>query len=244
MIDTDRPSPIGSPEEAFEIAIAQLRDCGAKDVLDCPAGRGALTWRLIEAGLNVTCADIRPESLEISDQTCDFADLNESLPYGEDSFDAIVCLNGLHRVWARGKALAEFSRILRPGGHIVITFCNPGNLSHRLAYFLSGTAMHDMVGPPITQDPYSENPASTYRFPLTVAHIASLADKVSLEITSIGSCNLSMKSLALAPLALGPLLFRAIAPKTFRNKCYLKETTSFHTLFSDFVVVALRKKVS
>ena len=223
MPDISRPSAIGSPEEAFEVALAILKASGAEDVLDCPAGRGAFAWRLIESGVQVTCADIFPKGFEISEKICDFTDLNVSLPYDEESFDAVVCLNGLHRVWARGKAMAEFSRVLRPGGHFIVTFCNPGNLSHRLAYFLSGTAMHDMVGPPITQQPYIDNPASTYRFPLSIAHIASLSDNVSLEITSIGSCNLSLKSLALAPLAIGPLLYRAIASKSFRDKCFLKD---------------------
>jgi SAM-dependent methyltransferase len=212
-----------------------------KRVLDCPAGYGAFTARLITAGFDVSCCDILPRAFQMKEPVCDFADLNESLPYPDSAFDAVVCLNGLHRVWARGRAIAEFSRVLQPGGHLILTFCNAANIIHRLLYALSGVPMIDMVGPPMTQEPYDEAPATSFRFPLTVNHVASVARHASMEIIKIDSCVLSIKSIVLAPLALGPLLFKVFAGRVYRDIACIDDATRFHALFSDFIVIVLRK---
>ncbi len=240
-MDTQPPKAIGSPESAFSSTMNILKNINAKSVLDCPAGHGAFSKQLIEGGFDLTCCDIDPESFNLSDVKCDFADLNKELPYNDNSFDAVVCLNGLHRVWARGRAMREFSRVLKPGGHLIVTFCNPSSITHRLTYLLSGTDLFDTVGPPLTQDPEAENPEATFRYAMSIAHFASSVKSVGMEISSIGSCQLSLSSVCLFPLAIFPLLFHPIAPKRFKETCFTKETSNLSSLFADFLIVSARK---
>lgn len=234
------PPAIGSPGQAFAAALRLIRTYHSTRILDCPAGYGAFAGRLLDAGLDVSCCDIRPEDFQL-DHPCEYADLNDKLPYADQSFDAVACLNGLHRVWARGRAMAEFARVLRPGGHLILTFCNASNLVHRLHYLLSGVPMIDMVGPPMTQQPYDAAPAGSFRFPLAVNHVASVAKVTGMEIARVESCMLSLKSVALAPLAMGPVLFRLAVPREYREVACVDVGTRFHALFSDFVLLSLKK---
>ena len=47
--------------------------------------------------------------------------LAESLPFASGSFDAVVCANSFHYFRQPREALAEFRRVLRPGGWLVLT---------------------------------------------------------------------------------------------------------------------------
>ena len=55
------------------------------------------------------------------------ADLNNNLPFHEDSFDRIVCVNALYNLKDQEKTLAEFNRVLRPSGVLVLTTSKKGN---------------------------------------------------------------------------------------------------------------------
>ncbi|MGI6020923.1 MAG: class I SAM-dependent methyltransferase [Lachnospiraceae bacterium] len=44
----------------------------------------------------------------------------EALPYGENCFDAVVYINGLHVVEKPERALYEIRRVLKPGGILII----------------------------------------------------------------------------------------------------------------------------
>jgi len=229
--------PIGSPRKAYDAALQTVVQLNARQVLDCPAGQGAFSERLLAAGCDVTCCDILPDQFKLSNVACQFADLNNQLPYEDDRFDAITCLNGLHRVWARGRATREFARVLKPGGHLILTFVNNANLAHRMTYLLSGSVTYNTIGPPHVCLPDSETPSAWHRYPMTVAHIASTFASVGLQWRHAHSVGMSRMSLALAPVAIAPLLFRLFAPDRYKAFCYLEKSTSPHVLFGDYLVV-------
>ena len=110
--ETPIPGAIGSPPRVFDIALAVVKQAGARKVLDCPAGEGPFSQYLIQAGLEVTACDIYPDQFAVSEIECVLGDMNGELPFDDGAFDAVVCLNGLQRVWARGQALKEIARVL------------------------------------------------------------------------------------------------------------------------------------
>lgn len=234
------PEPIGSPLAAYDATLELIERLGARRVLDCPAGRGAFAWRLVQHGFDVACADIDPAQFELR-MPCAFADLNESLPFDDGEFDAVTCQNGLHRVWARGRAVRELARVTRSGGHVVFTFANYCNLWRRLVYLLSGSVVHDVNGPPHNFYPDAQNPAACYRYPMSVAQVISAMRSAGLETPSPTAFRWHLKSALLAPLCALPYAFRAVAPSEYRRYAYLAEANSAHVLFGDFLIVYGRK---
>ena len=57
------------------------------------------------------------------------------LPFGDDVFDVVVSFSVIDHIpsaEARAAAVAEMCRVLRPGGHLVLTLPNRWNLPHHL----------------------------------------------------------------------------------------------------------------
>ena len=65
-------------------------------------------------------------------------DLDERLPVADATFDAVVSLEGIEHLLLPARCLAEFCRILRPGGVLVLTTPNINNLQSRWHYLMTG----------------------------------------------------------------------------------------------------------
>ena len=118
--------------EAEAEALAAARLAGVEpggDVLDCPCGYGRHSIPLARAGYRVVGADRSPVLLEEARRRAGEygpawveADHRE-LPFADGSFDAV--LNLFSSLGYRGEdgdrqTLAEFRRVLRPGGALVV----------------------------------------------------------------------------------------------------------------------------
>jgi SAM-dependent methyltransferase len=113
------------------LAAARLAGCepGA-DVLDCPCGYGRHSIPLAGAGFHVVGADRSPVLLEEARRRAGEGEWprwveadHRELPFADASFDCV--LNLFTSLGYRGEAgdrqtLAEFRRVLRPGGALVV----------------------------------------------------------------------------------------------------------------------------
>ena len=77
-------------------------------VLDAPCGTGVLTQFLLDLGWEVHCADIDAGHMKVDSVPFTTINLNRAIGFGEESFDAVVCANGLHRLFNPGGAISEF----------------------------------------------------------------------------------------------------------------------------------------
>ncbi len=111
---------------------------GKGKVLDIPAGDGTLCRRLNEAGYDIAAADLFPEEFQLPGHEAVRADMNERLPFDDDSFDGLVCQEGVEHVEDLASFFRECRRVLRDGGYLWITTPNFMDLSGRLSYFLTG----------------------------------------------------------------------------------------------------------
>ena len=70
--------------------------------------------------------DISPKMVETAGKKLGgAADLQqgdaENLPFGDNSFDIVICNDSFHHYPDPGKALSEFMRVLRPGGTLLVS---------------------------------------------------------------------------------------------------------------------------
>lgn len=86
----------------------------AEDVLDVYCGTRPYD-DLMPRGARVTGLDIPGNPYGLADVVTD-----EFLPFPEESFDLVMCIEGFHYVSDPEQAVAEFARVLRPGGHAVV----------------------------------------------------------------------------------------------------------------------------
>jgi SAM-dependent methyltransferase len=107
-------------------------------ILDAPAGTGAISKQLHEAGFEVYAADIAPELFKLPGVQCKKADLNFNLPYEDGFFDYILNSNGIEHLEDQYNFVRECYRILKPNGKLLITTPNILNLKARVAYLLLG----------------------------------------------------------------------------------------------------------
>ncbi len=243
-----KPSPIGSPPGAFALALDALHECGARTVLDCPAGEGVFSQRLLQESFAVTAADILPDNFRCEDMSCDFADLNDTLSYPDASFDAVVCLNGLQRIWARSRAIEELTRVLKPGGTLVISFPNVSDIRRRLLFLLTGSVTWSVIGPPHAFVPGATNPASCFRYVMTPADVLAAVSSCGLECQSVHATHYAKGSLAAIPLALLPAMLRWCSPRRIgrvydREQFALGYANSLAGLLGAFLVVVAKKAV-
>jgi SAM-dependent methyltransferase len=65
-------------------------------------------------------------------------DLIRGLPYPDESFDLVVITEVLEHLENHRAAIAELARVLRPGGHLVLTTPNIMRLDSRIGFMLAG----------------------------------------------------------------------------------------------------------
>ncbi|WP_405990268.1 class I SAM-dependent methyltransferase [Streptomyces sp. NBC_00986] len=93
--------------------------------LDAACGTGRHTAHLHRLGHRVTGVDASPEMLARARERLPDVDLRQAdlrqLPLPDDAVDTVVCALALTHVPDLAVVLAEFARVLRPGGHLVIS---------------------------------------------------------------------------------------------------------------------------
>jgi len=140
--NTDRPpAPIARPE-IHETVARILHPFPRGKLLDVPAGEGALSVRLSEAGFQVQACDLYPEIFKVPGIPVQRGDLSGILPYRDAEFQYITCLEGLEHIENPHQAVREFARMLAPGGHIVISVPHILNIEERVKWLLNGYTSH------------------------------------------------------------------------------------------------------
>lgn len=129
-------------------------------VLDIAAGTGVSSLEFHRAGVQVVSADfslgmLRAGSRKNPQLAFVAADATR-LPFADDSFDAVTMSYGLRNVRDYPAALAEFARVTRPGGRLVVNeFSRPVNPAFRRAY-----VEYLMAAIPAMARRFSSNPDS------------------------------------------------------------------------------------
>ena len=101
---------------------------GDESLLDVGCGDGGVARLLHERVGAVVAVDVEPFAswADAAGLTFRVAD-GEELPFGDDSFDVVHSKDSLHHMEHPDRAVAEFQRVVRPRGHVLITEANRYN---------------------------------------------------------------------------------------------------------------------
>lgn len=112
--------------------VAELAVPGGK-ALDLPAGNGLLAGALAAKGFQVTRADINRAHADYV-----YVDMSQPLPFPDQTFDAVTCLEGLEHLVNPAALISEFARVVSPGGVVVVSTPNVTSMYSRLSFLSSG----------------------------------------------------------------------------------------------------------
>lgn len=115
-------------QSTLDAALAAIPATGAQELMDVACGTGMLAERLAERrpDLRVTGIDISPDMLAVARHRLPGGQFDwkvgkaEALPVEGESYDVLTCNSAFHLVQAPEQALAEFHRVLKPGGVFVL----------------------------------------------------------------------------------------------------------------------------
>lgn len=102
-------------------------------ILDAGCGEGYLSRLFAERGATITGIDASAELVEAAKGhklttelpvSFDIGSV-DSLPYDADAFDLVICNHVINDLQEPARAIAEFARVLRPGGRVIIMMLHP-----------------------------------------------------------------------------------------------------------------------
>ena len=139
---TPTSPPPRARHEIHTKVLAMIRglDCSAGHAFDAPLGPGALARELLALGWRVSGVDLDLQQSDGLPASVDRrkANLNEPLPFDDAKFDLVTSLEGIEHVENHFLMLRELGRLTKPGGHLIISTPNIGNLEDRLNFLLRG----------------------------------------------------------------------------------------------------------
>jgi len=181
-------------------------------VLDLGCAGGFMAEALTDKGANVTGIDPAAQAITAATarakhmgQAIQYdVGLGENLPYPDDHFDAVVCVDVLEHVTDLTEVLAQVARVLKPGGLFLYDTINR-NMIARLATI---TIAEDVLGllPKGTHDP------SMFIKPRELRDALSKAGLVVGPQTGLGPRGLNMRGdITFGQLPIKAVLYMGIA---------------------------------
>lgn len=185
-----------------------------KTVLDLGCAGGFMAEALAEKGAQVTGIDPAAQAIDVARAHAASARHNirydvgvgESLPYEEEAFDYVVCVDVLEHVQDLDQVLREVARVLRPGGLFLFDTINRNPIA-RLATI---TMAEDVLGllPKGTHDP------EMFIKPAELRAALKRANLVPGPFTGLGPRRINRRAdFVFGPLPLQAVLYMGLARK-------------------------------
>lgn len=240
MQATATVKPIVSPaplaHQAIHDTVVQiLNDKPRGALLDVPAGEGALAARLIDAGFDVRCCDLYPEIFRLDGVDIHPGNLDAELPFSDQSFDYVTCLEGLEHIENPQQAMREFARVLKPGGQLIVSVPNILNIEERLKWLLYGYTSHFK---PITRagrdklraDYDNREEIAAHVNPIGYSELRYILEKHGFEIASVHRDKPKSNAWLYWPIVVGIKLLAKLTPRLKRDERWTDELASNEVL--------------
>lgn len=211
-----QPLQIIGVERSHDTLLKILETKSPAKILDVPAGQGVLAAYLKEKGWDVHAADIDPGNFRLAGVPFTQVNLNRKLPFADSSFDAVSCVNGLHRLMFPEIAIREFARMLRAEGTLYINLNNYSSIRKRLRFLLTGTIDQALESQECIQT--IDDPEANIRLPLMYPRLHSMLQRSGFNVVDVKPAAISTLDRLLRPAALLVQVAGHTFPSSYRDR--------------------------
>jgi 2-polyprenyl-3-methyl-5-hydroxy-6-metoxy-1,4-benzoquinol methylase len=118
------PAELDADDPQLAEVLEWFGDIENKNILDAGCAKGRFSKALVDMGAKIKGIDPSESFISIArenvpDAEFDIASVTD-IPYDDNSFDGVLCLEVLEHVPDTEKAISEMARVLKPGGKIII----------------------------------------------------------------------------------------------------------------------------
>ncbi len=190
-----------APEGVHQKVLELLTGMPPGWLLDAPAGQGRLSFLLEERGFKTFLGDLQRENLLFRNGRALQMDLNDPLPFKNESFDYIASLEGIEHLENPHHLIKEFSRILKKNGIVILSTPNVMTIKSRWRFFFySYLDFFRYFGPvPSTERHYIDSYDHQHINPLFYGELKWIIKKGGLRIIKIETNRLVRKGRVLHP---------------------------------------------
>ena len=242
------PLPISRPG-LHDTVMGILNPLPRGRILDCPAGEGALTERLVAAGFEAQACDLYDELFRLDGVEIKKGDLSGTLPYASWSFDYITSLDGLEHIDSPPQAFREYRRLLKPGGHLVVSVPNIMNVEERLKWLVFGYTSHfkplsEQFKAKIAHDTAGKNEISVHANPIGYSELRYHLERNGFEIQGVYRDRVKANQWLYFPVTLLIRLVAALTPQARQQDRWTRELASDPVLLggNTLIIHAILKK--
>lgn len=234
--------------EIHDTVVNIFRGLPKGTILDAPAGEGALAERLSELGFEVCCCDLYPQIFKLKDLDIREGDLDALLPYEDQAFGSIVCIEGLEHIENPANAVREFARLLKPGGKLVISIPNILNVEERLKWLFSGYTSHfkplsASVRAEITKRFGGMEEIAVHANPISYSELRYLLERNGFKLEHLFIDKPKKKSILLLPVALLIRLISGTRSTKSRQERWSDELNSREVLMGGNTLIFQAQKL-
>jgi SAM-dependent methyltransferase len=235
-------------EGAHETVANILRDSTRGRLLDVPTGHGALAVRLQQLGFEVFGCDLYPKIFDAKNIEIKAGDLDGRLPYDDQTFNCVVCIEGLEHIENPANAIREFSRLLQPAGDLVVSVPNIMNIEERLKWLFSGYTSHfkplsSEARAAIAKDYAGMEEVALHVSPIGYSEVRFLLERNGFELESVHVDQKKKNSWLFFPLVVLIRLAASFSSAEKRRERWTEELNSDDVLLGGNTLIFKAKKI-
>ncbi|MBI4569917.1 MAG: methyltransferase domain-containing protein [Planctomycetes bacterium] len=227
--------------QTHDKAFAFVRTARPGRVLDVPCGAGAFALRLLRAGIDAHGCDINPAINQAPEVPFKQGDLTKRLPYDDESFDVVTCMDGIEHLENPYHGVREIGRLVRPGGKVFISIPNYLSIERRMKFLLTGCFTK-----PVTREMFAEKfGGQTFMMhlsPIGYPILKFALEQAGLRVVGLDREKVKPRQYFLWPLAAAIRLYTALWPARTRRRWWLHETSSRAIFWGGNTLLVLAEK--